>query len=50
DTRLKHPKQEPLRTLLTYRRNAKGGPIFGVHMTARDLGHIQVGDVVEVLA
>lgn len=50
DTRVKHPKQEPLRTLLTYRRNATGGPIFGVHMTARELGRIQVGDEVEVLA
>ncbi|MBX2872123.1 MAG: MOSC domain-containing protein [Saprospiraceae bacterium] len=50
DSRLKHPRQEPLRTLLTYRRNAKGGPIFGVHMTARDLGMIRVGDKVEVLA
>ena len=50
DSRLKHPQQEPLRTLLTYRRNAKGGPIFGVHMTARELGSIQVGDEVEVLA
>lgn len=50
DTRLKHPQQEPLRTLLTYRRNATGGPIFGVHMTARDLGRIHVGDEVEVLA
>lgn len=50
DTRLKHPQQEPLRTLLTYRRNEKGGPIFGVHMTGRDLGQIRVGDEVEVLA
>ncbi len=50
DTRLKHPQQEPLRTLLTYRRNAKGGPIFGVHMTARDLGQISVGDQIEVLS
>lgn len=49
DTRQKHPKQEPLRTLLTYRRNATGGPIFGVHMTARDIGTIKIGDTVEVL-
>lgn len=50
DTLEKHPQQEPLRTLLTYRRNAKGGPIFGVHMTARQLGIIRVGDSVEVLS
>lgn len=50
DTRQKHPQQEPLRTLLTYRRNATGGPIFGVHMTARQLGAIRVGDQIEVLS
>lgn len=50
DTRQKHPKQEPLRTLVTYRRNATGGPIFGVHMTARDLGMIRVGDSVELIS
>ncbi len=50
DSREKHPQQEPLRTLVTYRKNARGGAIFGVHMTPRVLGKINIGDKVTVLA
>lgn len=50
DSREKNPRQEPLRTLATYRKNARGGAIFGVHMTPRVLGKIRVGDEVTVLA
>lgn len=49
DTHRKHPDQEPLRTLATYRRNASGGPIFGIHLTPRELGNIHVGDRLEII-
>ncbi len=43
-----HPKQEPLRTLSTYKReNAKTN--FGVYLIPRKLGEIKIGDFVSIL-
>lgn len=43
-------QQEPLRTLLKYRRLLEGGAIFGQNMLVRQSGMIAVGMPVEVLA
>lgn len=40
---------EPLRTLATFRRGVGGGVMFGQNVIHRGLGHINVGDTVEVL-
>lgn len=45
---VKHPEAEPLRTLLTFRRDARGQPIFGQNLIPRTLGRIKVGDAVSV--
>jgi len=42
-------KQEPLRTLATYKKDPRGGVDFGVHLIPRKLGKISVGNEVEVL-
>jgi hypothetical protein len=42
----RHPEGEPLRTLLTFRRDARGQPIFGQNLIPRRLGEIHVGDAV----
>ena len=47
-TKEKHPLQEPLRTLSTYRRHADGGVAFGVHLVCRTPGTIRVGDRITV--
>ena len=44
-----HPGQEPLRTLATYRRHARGGVRFGINLVPRVMGLIRRGDRVEVL-
>ncbi len=47
-TKEKHPRNEPLPTLASYRR--EGGSIpFGIYLTPRKLGTLRVDDVVEVL-
>jgi uncharacterized protein len=48
ETKEKHPQQEPLRTLSTYRRHVDGGVAFGVHLVCRAPGTIRVGDPVIV--
>ncbi len=44
DTFVPHKRQEPLRTLATYRRLPKGGVGFGVHLVPQGAGEIVVGD------
>lgn len=41
--------KEPLRTLATYRRNAKGGVLFGQNVIHENQGVLRVGDKVKVL-
>ncbi len=43
-----HPEREPLRTLITYRRGAKG-VTFGMNLIPRVHGTLKVGDPIEVL-
>lgn len=50
DTQVKHGRQEPLRTLATYRRHPSGGVAFGVHLIPRSLGTITLNDTVRVLS
>jgi uncharacterized protein len=45
----RHPENEPLRTLFTFRRNERGQPIFGQNLIPRRLGAIRVGDAVEAV-
>ena len=49
DSQIKHARQEPLRTLATYRRHPDGGVAFGVHLIPRRLGTIRLKDDVEIL-
>lgn len=44
-----NPQQEPLRTMLTYRRAHEGGALFGQNVIAQNSGVIEVGMPVEVL-
>jgi uncharacterized protein YcbX len=46
----KHAKQEPLRTLATYRRLEAGGVGFGVNLIVIKPGPIAVGDTVQILS
>jgi len=46
----KHPRQEPLRTLGSYRRQGASGVFFGQNAVPRSLGTLHLGDEVEVLA
>lgn len=48
-TKLKHPEQEPLRTLATYRRHPRGGVAFGVHLIPRSYGKVSIGDPITIL-
>ncbi len=48
-TRQKHPRQEPNRTLATYKRHPLGGVSFGVHLAPRRLGRLHAGDEVFLL-
>ncbi|MEO7917280.1 MAG: MOSC domain-containing protein, partial [Dokdonella sp.] len=48
-TGVRDPSGEPLRTLLQYRRTAKGAT-FGQNLIPRGTGAIRVGGAVEVLA
>lgn len=41
--------KEPLKTLATYRRDAGGGVIFGVHLIPRSLASIKLGDKVSII-
>ncbi|HYO51464.1 MOSC domain-containing protein [Archangium sp.] len=44
------PRQEPLRTLATYRRvSSRNGVMFGQNVTVQRPGEIRVGDAVEIL-
>ena len=43
-----HKRQEPLRTLATYRRLPKGGVGFGVHLVPQGTGSLAVGNAVGV--
>ncbi|MBT2979634.1 MOSC domain-containing protein, partial [Vibrio anguillarum] len=43
------PTKEPLRTLLQFRANERGGVFFGQNLVAKNEGMIRVGDSVEVL-
>jgi uncharacterized protein YcbX len=49
DTGVADPRQEPLRTLGSYRRRPAGGVYFGQNLIPRGRGMIRVGDEVEVL-
>ncbi|MEM8488550.1 MAG: MOSC N-terminal beta barrel domain-containing protein [Bacteroidota bacterium] len=44
ETYVPHKRQEPLRTLATYRRLPKGGVGFGVHLVPLGAGEIVVGE------
>ena len=44
----RHPSNEPLRTLLAFRRNGRGRPIFGVNLIPRSSGTITVNDELSV--
>lgn len=46
----KHTKQEPLKTLKSYRQVADGNVMFGQNLIALNKGQISLGDQVEVLA
>ena len=48
DNGAKHPRQEPLRTLSSYRRAADGGVLFGQTLIPRRMGTVRVADVVTV--
>lgn len=47
----KDPKEEPLKTLKTYRKAEKCGdsPVMGIHLGVRELGNIKVGDAVYII-
>ena len=49
ETAQKHQKQEPLRTLQTYRKWGKEGVIFGMNIAAENTGPIQVGNELAVI-
>jgi len=49
ETKKKDKYREPLKTLMKYRTNATGGPIFGVHIVPRKLGMVKVEDQLEVI-
>lgn len=46
----KHPNQEPLRTLQSYRTDANGKVDFGINLLARSRGILRFGDSVEILS
>lgn len=52
DTCERHPQNEPLRTMATYRRppGGSGSPVFGMLYAPQGEGNIAVGDTVEVLS
>lgn len=50
DTGMKHPRQEPLRTLGTYRRRVDGGVFFGQNFIPRGEGTVRLNDTVEIVA
>jgi len=45
----KHPQQEPLKTLTTYRQVASGDVMFGQNLIALNQGSIKQGDEIKVL-
>ena len=47
-TKRKHPKSEPLRTLNKYRRGPRGGVVFGVHAVPMSTGSIYLNDEINV--
>ena len=49
-TATRHPNQEPLRTLSSYRRRGQDGVFFGQNLIPRGEGVIRVGDTLAVLA
>ena len=48
-TLMKHPKQEPLRTLSKYRQHPRGGVSFGIQLVPRNEGMITLHDKVEII-
>jgi len=44
-----HPRQEPLRTLATYRRDQSGAVCFGQNLVPVNSGRISIGDTVQVV-
>jgi uncharacterized protein YcbX len=48
-TGLQPDGHEPLRTLATFRRDHKGGIMFGQNLVPEQCGVIAVGDAVEVI-
>ena len=44
-----HPDQEPLRTLLKYRRAYEGGALFGQNLIAQNCGVIEAGMEIEII-
>ena len=50
ETAVLHERQEPLRTLSTYRRRGAGGPAFGVHLIPRTTGTVRRGDAIQIIA
>ena len=49
ETKLKHPKSEPLRTLSAYRKGRRGGVVFGVHAVPINTGTIHLQDNLSVV-
>ena len=48
-TAARNKNQEPLRTLATYKRHARGGVSFGVTLIPRSPGAIRLGDQIDVV-
>ena len=46
---VRNERQEPLRTLSSYRRQGPGGPAFGIHLIPRGEGIVRAGDRLEVV-
>ena len=50
ETGQRDPRQEPLRTLATYRRTSDGEVVFGINCYVIKPGFVNVGDTVEILS
>lgn len=44
-----NPHVEPFRTLKTHHTNARGKPIFGIHLIPQNSGIVRVGDTLQVI-
>lgn len=45
----RHPRNQPIRELISYRRNSKGRVTFGAYAIPRNVGQISVGDPIHTL-